>query len=156
MKLETAGAWWLNKLIVMLDLLLLLISLQCSIHMHALPLLWTLCTLSLWREKTGLSAFLKLIPCTSLIRCIRYHFTLLLWNPSPPQNYTSSSLPQHWRPPPALWQLCRFSFAGGSTSVREQALPGAIHIPQVGLSLWMMLLPNYLDSKPKKHPGTKK
>lgn len=36
--------------------------------------------------------------------------------------------------------------------VGEQALPGAIHIPQVSLSLWMMFLPNYLDPEPQHQP----
>lgn len=43
-------------------------------------------------------------------------------------------------------------FCGRPGHAGEQALPGAIHIPQVSLSLWMMFLPNYLDPEPWHQP----
>lgn len=65
---------------------------------------------------------------------------------------TSISSNADWSPPPALRRRCWASCAKGLGNVRKQAVPGAIHIPQVSLSLWMMLLPNYLGPEPQTTP----
>ena len=76
--------------------------------------------------------------------------TLLNPLPSPP-------LPLTPHPPtliPSAGSTASVSgfFCGRPGHAGEQALPGAIHFPQVSLSLWMMFLPNYLDPEPQHQP----
>lgn len=81
--------------------------------------------------------------CVILIRSI---VNLLALHYSPPQH--SSSPLSALIPTASSTASVSVFFCGRPGHAGEQALPGAIHIPQVSLSLWMMFLPNYLDPEP--------
>lgn len=80
--------------------------------------------------------------CVILIRSIVNLLALRYSSPFPP-----TLIPAVSSTAPASVFFC-----GRPGHVGEQALPGAIHIPQVSLSLWMMFLPNYLDPEPQHQP----
>lgn len=85
--------------------------------------------------------------CVILIRSI---VNLLALHYSPP--HRSSSTRSTPIPTASSTASVSVFFYGRPGHAGEQALPGAIHIPQVSLSLWMMFLPNYLDPEPWHQP----
>lgn len=88
--------------------------------------------------------------CVILIRAIVNLLALHYSSPSPPRH--SSSPPTTLIPTVSSTASVSVFFCGRPGHAGEQALPGAIHIPQVSLSLWMMFLPNYLDPEPQHQP----